>query len=290
MMYRSKEEITYEFFGIDPAVFYAGKFASPTPGNLLENPVDRFHFDNDRAKFLVENVIGKRVLDIGCGSAPYGNTIRANTNVDEIYGVDFDFASVEIAKSSYDSVSVFDLGSKLPFEDEFFDCVFSMDVWGYIEFKSKDHLLREIHRVTRKGGRTVHGIECGVIDYFSADPSNPDCPIKKYVLVDGHVGVESAGDLMDRWSKYFCDVSIRNSFVWPLRPFGPIRYMDMPAELKRTFDDFSKEQIYSIQLVLGYLNGVFQDYLLKVDSNFLFPAEEHPFRKHSGFVYLVGSK
>jgi hypothetical protein len=46
----------------------------------------------------------------------------------------------------------------------------------------------------------------------------------------------------------------------------------------------------SIQIVLGYLNGVFQDHLLKVDPTFLFPAEEHPFRKHSGFVYLVGSK
>ena len=150
---QNKDLITYSYFGIDPASFYAGKFAGwPNAPDYLATPKNRFDIEYDRARFLVSNISGDRVLDIGCGSAPYGNTIRGNTAVKEIYGIDLDPVCVEKAKVSYDFASVFDLNSKLPFEDDYFDCVFSMDVFGHIEFKYKDHLLREIYRVTKRGG------------------------------------------------------------------------------------------------------------------------------------------
>jgi len=288
---QNKDLITYSYFGIDPASFYAGKFAGwPNAPDYLATPKNRFDIEYDRARFLVSNISGDRVIDIGCGSAPYGNTIRGNTAVKEIYGIDLDPVSVEKAKVSYDFASVFDLNSKLTFEDDYFDCVFSMDVFGHIEFKYKDHLLREIYRVTKRGGRSVHGIECGVIDYFSANPSDPNCPVTNYVKQEGHVGIEDSYDLKYRWGGVFSNVQIENAFVWPLKPFASIKNMSMPFELKVMFDSYSQEQVDAIQVVLGFLQNEFRTHLSKDMPELLFPNENHPFSKHSGFVYLIAEK
>ncbi|SCZ86506.1 class I SAM-dependent methyltransferase [Nitrosomonas mobilis] len=287
----SKEEITYKFFGIDPVEFYSGKFAGwPGAPDYLSIPKNRYDIEYDRARFLVSNIVGNCVLDIGCGSAPYGNTIRGNVPVKEIYGVDLDSVCVEHARASYDFVSIFDLNSKLPFADNFFDCVFSMDVFGHIEFRHKDHLLGEINRVTKRGGRQVHGIECGVIDYYSASPLNPGCPITNYVLQEGHVGIEDAFDLRSRWMRFFDDVVIENAFVWPLKPFASIKNISMPSELRGILASYDQAQIDAIQVVLGFLQGECREQIKKTDPELLFPDEDRPLTKHSGFVYLTATK
>src|SRR3546814_19260473 len=86
----SKYDITYQFCGINPADFYSAKFAIDPPCDLLASPVNKFHIDCDLARFLVDNINGARVLDVGCGSAPFGKTIRSHANVREIYGIDLD--------------------------------------------------------------------------------------------------------------------------------------------------------------------------------------------------------
>lgn len=287
----AKEEITYEFFGIDPVEFYSGKFAGcPGAPDYLSIPKNHFDIEYDRARFLVSNIAGERVLDIGCGSAPYGNTIRGNTSVKEIYGVDLDPVCVDYARVSYDFASVFDLNSSLPFEDNCFDCVFSMDVFGHIEFKHKNNLLREISRVTKSGGRQVHGIECGVIDYFSAKPLDSSCPITKYVFQEGHVGIEDALDLRARWMNFFDNVVIENAFVWPLKPFASIRNMPMPADLRVMLDSYDQAQIDAVQVVLGFLQGEYREYIKNTEPALLFPDEGRLFSKHCGFVYLTATK
>ncbi len=290
-MKKSKEEITYEFFGIDPTKFYSGKFAgwSSAP-DYLATPKNQFDIEYDRARFLVSNIAGDRILDIGCGSAPYGNTIRRNTSVKEIYGVDLDTVCVDRARVSYDFASVFDLNSGLPFEDDYFDCVFSMDVFGHIEFRYKDHLLNEIYRVTKKGGLSVHGVECGVIDYLSANPLDSDCSIKNYVWQEGHVGIEDSSDLYCRWNKLFSNVVIENAFIWPLKPLASIKTMSMSAELRDILASYDQEQVDAIQVVLGFLQGEFRKYIRKIEPELLFPDEKRPFSKHCGFVYLTATK
>ncbi|MGB3068607.1 MAG: class I SAM-dependent methyltransferase [Ottowia sp.] len=290
-MIESKENITYEFFGINPSQFYSGKFSgwACAPDYLID-PKKRFDIEYDRAKFLVKNISGRRILDIGCGSAPYGNTIRNNTNAKEIFGVDLDPECVENAKKSYDFASVFDLNEKLPFEDAYFDCVFSMDVFGHIEFKHKNHLLNEIYRVTKRGGNSVHGIECGIIDYRAANPNDPKCAITHYVWQEGHVGIEDAHELHSRWSQFFSNVNIENAFIWPLKPFASIKNMRMPAELSEILASYSQEQIDAVQVVLGFLQGEYRKHIKKNDPGLLLPNEDHPFSKHSGFVYLTAEK
>lgn len=285
-----KVDITYQFFGINPADFYSAKFAIDPPGDLLSSPVNKFHIDCDRARFLVDNIGGARVLDVGCGSAPFGKTIRSHTNAREFYGIDLDPACIEMARQSYDHCSVFDLSKGLPFDDEYFDCVFSMDVFGHIEFRHKNHLISEICRVTKRGGLSVHGIESGIINYELARPWESECQITKYVWQDGHVGVESATELRMRWTRFFSEVKIENAFVYPLLPFMAIKHMPMPDDLLDVFEKFSQEQIYAAQLVIGFLQRKLRSQVQRVDSTMLFPDDENPFSKHCGFVYLIATK
>lgn len=284
------ENITYEFFGINPAEFYAGKFALNLPGDLLASPINKFHIDCERARFLVDNVVGNRVLDIGCGSAPFGRTLRAHADVRKIYGIDLDPICIDLAKKSYDFCTVFDLNSRLPFDNEYFDCVFSMDVLGHIEFRYKDHLLSEIFRVTKKGGRSVHGIECGIIDYQQAKPWDKECAITNYVLRDGHVGVESSSEIKSRWERFFSPVIVHNAFVWPFLPFMAIKHMSMPKELMELFDSYKQDQIDAVQVVLGFLHNQLRAHINNIDPTMLFPNEESAFSKHCGFVYLIAVK
>ena len=53
---QNKDLITYSYFGIDPASFYAGKFAGwPNAPDYLATPKNRFDIEYDRARFLVSN-------------------------------------------------------------------------------------------------------------------------------------------------------------------------------------------------------------------------------------------
>ncbi len=129
-----------------------------------------------------------------------------------------------------------------------------------------------------------------MIDYFSANPLDPSCPITNYVLQEGHVGIESASDLLDRWMNFFDAVVIENAFVWPLKPFASIRNMSMPSELKGLFAAYNQDQIDAIQVVLGFLQGEYRDYIKKNEPALLFPDEGRPFSKHCGFVYLTATR
>ncbi len=201
---RSKDEITYATFGIDPAEFYATKFHFP--GRLDPAAVGgafRRTINFQKVDFLLEELRsagagtepGLRVLDLGCGSGIYGAWVRHEFPRVSLHGLDMSEACVGTALGNgYDVVKAADFLAGLPYPDGYFDFVFTMDVFGHIEFRHKDRVIAEIARVTRPGGAGFHGIEAGEIDYFAADPLNPGDPIRKYVHVDGHVGVETLED------------------------------------------------------------------------------------------------
>ncbi|MDQ2946769.1 MAG: hypothetical protein M3Y27_12620 [Acidobacteriota bacterium] len=73
----------------------------------------------------------------------------------------------------------------------------------------------------RPGGKSVHVIESGELDYASIDRSNPDEPLLRYVRLEGHVGIEPPDRLKLRWEQYFSAVSAENAFVFPFAPPRP---------------------------------------------------------------------
>jgi SAM-dependent methyltransferase len=285
---RSFDHITYATFGIDPARFYAGKFAGgPGTVDYLGIPQNCFNIEYGRARFLARHVQGPRVLDIGCGSAPFAQTLRCNTDARELFGVDLDPACVGTASQVYDQAAVFDISERLPFPNGYFDTVFSCDVFGHIEFRHKDRVISEIRRVTKPGGRSVHVIESAPLDYDQITDS-PDDPIRQYVLAEGHVGIESAESLIARWSRFFISVEVENAMLYPFSTIvGYLADRHTPEELKAIMSSFDQRERDAAQIALGYVCDRMIEWFRQADPQLLVPAEANPIRRASGLVNLI---
>jgi len=88
-----------------------------------------------------------RVLDIGCGDGRFLDLVPAKHK----FGVDVSSVGVELAKKKGIDAHVVDVEhDKLPFESNFFDMVFCMEVLEHVFDISL--LLSEIKRVLKPGG------------------------------------------------------------------------------------------------------------------------------------------
>jgi len=92
------------------------------------------------------------ILDVGCGVGFYANYLKRRYKRADVYGVDISKTALAKGKKLYKDIKFkrADAEVKLPFKDKKFDLVVSgnhiehlVDVDGY---------LRELNRVTRKGG------------------------------------------------------------------------------------------------------------------------------------------
>lgn len=119
---------------------------------LLEfNPDIRF------PSFLIRNGLYKavvrhagklngRLMDLGCGSKPYKSLFQ----VDEYIGVDY---NSEGHPHDNEQIDVFYDGKTLPFPAEYFDSVFSTEVFEHVF--NLEEILTEVHRVMKKGGKIL---------------------------------------------------------------------------------------------------------------------------------------
>lgn len=82
-----------------------------------------------------------RMMDFGCGSKPYLSLF----NTEEYIGVDF---QGEGHSHDQEQIDVFYDGVTLPFPDEYFDSVFSTEVFEHVF--NLEHMVKEIHRVMKK--------------------------------------------------------------------------------------------------------------------------------------------
>lgn len=106
------------------------------------------------------------VLDFGCGDGNSSVFIRKHFPNANVFGTDVSEASVKIAQEKKITNALFKAydGSKLPFEDDHFDVVFTSMVFHHIEHKLHEGILAEIKRVLKKGGRFYN---------FEHNPNNP---------------------------------------------------------------------------------------------------------------------
>ena len=88
-----------------------------------------------------------RLLDLGCGKMPYKNYILRNSEVDQYTGLDIEGAL------KYDSRIKPDFtwdGRHIPFEADFFDCIFATEVLEHCP--EPETVLKEALRVLKPGG------------------------------------------------------------------------------------------------------------------------------------------
>lgn len=84
-----------------------------------------------------------RLMDFGCGQKPYKNLFSA----DEYIGVDFENPG---HSHGNEAIDVFYDGKTLPFHNEFFDSIFSSEVFEHIF--NLEEILKELNRVLKTNG------------------------------------------------------------------------------------------------------------------------------------------
>jgi cyclopropane fatty-acyl-phospholipid synthase-like methyltransferase len=167
--------------------------------------LDRFDIRFARTMWVFDNVRAhSEVLELGCGAGMLALLKRKGVT---LTGVDLSSeCAIAARRNGYDATFSSRLSS-LPFAEASFDYVVSLDVLGHIEMEEKDAVLAEVKRVLRPGGVTMHGIECTdhsarkTYDEMSAEE------LRRFIEVDGHVGLEEEQEQALRFQKFFSHVA-----------------------------------------------------------------------------------
>lgn len=129
-----------------------------------------------------------KILDFGCGE---GHLVKAFRNLGyDAYGIDV--IDCEILDDEHFHKIGFD-PYVIPFDDAFFDVVISTSVFEHV--LNTEESLREIHRVLKVGGVTIHSL-----------PS-------RYRIIEPHIKVPFAGLIQGKgWLKLWALLGVRNEF------------------------------------------------------------------------------
>ena len=199
----TKDQGLYAFAGIDDlAEFYRLRYAS---GEILAadyfDAVNRFDIRWSRTMWIYDNVRrGSAVLDVGCGAGVLALLKRKEVT---LTGADISSDCAAVARSNgYDETHTANLAN-LPFADHSFDYVVSLDVMGHVEFDQKDAVLAEIKRVLKPDGVTLHGVECMNRVQQKDYPEMSEEELRRFISVDGHVGMEDESANAARFGRLF---------------------------------------------------------------------------------------
>lgn len=190
----------------DLSEFYRTKFVSD---EVLDaryfRALDRFDMRFARTMWVYDNVrAGSAVLDLGCGAGMLALLKRKGVT---LAGLDLsEECALAARRNGYDLTCAARLTS-LPFGDDSFDYVVSLDVLGHVEFKDKDTVLSEVARVLRPGGVTLHGIECTDRRAQKSYEEMSEEELRHFVAVDGHVGLEEEQEHAARFRRFFPEVA-----------------------------------------------------------------------------------
>ena len=190
----------------DLSEFYRTKFVSD---EVLDaryfRALDRFDMRFARTMWVYDNVrAGSVVLDLGCGAGMLALLKRKGVT---LAGLDLsEECALAARRNGYDLTCAAEL-TRLPFPDDTFDYVVSLDVLGHVEFKDKDAVLSEVARVLRRGGVTLHGIESTDRRAQKSYEEMSEEELRRFVAVDGHVGLEEEQEHAARFRRFFREVA-----------------------------------------------------------------------------------
>src|ERR1043165_9445885 len=186
----------------DVAEFYRDKFVSNAVlDHRYFKALDRFDLRFARTMWVYDNVrANSTLLDLGCGAGMLALLKRKGV---ALTGLDLSDECVAAARrNGYDETVRGELHA-LPFENESFDYVVSLDVIGHIPAEQKDAVLAEIKRVLRPGGVTMHGIECTERAARRGYEEMSGEELRRFIAIDGHVGLEEEEEHAARFRRFF---------------------------------------------------------------------------------------
>lgn len=105
---------------------------------------------------LLKKKSGKRILDVGSGSGRH--IVYLAKKGFDVYGIDISKTGIELTKDWLRQeglsakLAIHDITKKLPFKNDFFDGVISLQVIHHARFPTIGKIIKEIERVLRRGG------------------------------------------------------------------------------------------------------------------------------------------
>lgn len=101
--------------------------------------------------FLKDNY---KVLDIGCATGIFFNTLRKQNNRLELFGIDESGEMISLAKKKFENIEfIVGQAEKLPFENNYFNIIVILGSFHY--FQNQGAALQECNRVLKNGGHLV---------------------------------------------------------------------------------------------------------------------------------------
>ena len=272
-MSSSKDDL-YERAGIDLAEFYLTKFVSD---EVLDaryfKTLDRFDMRFARTMWVYDNVrAGSSVLDLGCGAGMLALLKRKQVS---LTGVDLSpECALAARRNGYDTTLTSNL-SRLPFADATFDYVVSLDVLGHIGFEEKDAVLSEIKRVLRKGGVTMHGIECTDRSTQKGYEEMTADELRQFVEVDGHVGLEEEQEHGTRFLRFFQHVAWEPRYILCLTSEEFLKQADhYGLNFEKDFLEYlrglSFKERRAFDMAMGYVFGKVSDLHIRLPKSGLY--------------------
>jgi SAM-dependent methyltransferase len=258
----------------DLSEFYRTKFVSD---EVLDaryfRALDRFDMRFARTMWVYDNVrAGSSVLDLGCGAGMLAPLKRKGVT---LAGVDLSpVCALASRRNGYDFTCASAL-TRLPFADRSFDYVVSLDVLGHVGFEEKDAVLAEVRRVLRTGGVTMHGIEC--TDRLAQKPYEEmnEEELRRFVAVDGHVGLEEEREHAARFRRFFRHVAWEPRYALCLSSEEFIKQSDeygLPFE--RDFVEYlrglSHSERRAFDMAMGYVFGKVSDLNVRLPRSGLY--------------------
>lgn len=140
-------------------------------------------------ELLPSDCKGGKILDIGCGVYPF---FLINSNFSEKYGLDKSRPAVEKSYLEKHDINFLNVDveelDRLPFENDYFDVVSMLAVLEHIETRRLPWILKEIHRVLRRGGV-----------YILTTPVSWTDPPMRYIAKLGLFSMEEVNDHKDTY-------------------------------------------------------------------------------------------
>ncbi|HYY97864.1 MAG TPA: methyltransferase domain-containing protein [Pyrinomonadaceae bacterium] len=258
----------------DLSEFYRTKFVSD---EVLDaryfRALDRFDVRFARTMWVYDNVrAGSSVLDLGCGAGMLALLKRKGVT---LAGVDLSHeGALASRRNGYDFTCSAEL-TRLPFADDSFDYAVSLDVLGHVDFVEKDAVLSEVRRVLRPGGVTLHGIECTDRLARGSYEEMTEEELRRFVAVDGHVGLEEEHEHAERFRRFFAHVAWEPRYALCLSSEEFIKQRDeygLPFEpdFVEYLRGLSHSERRAFDMAMGYVFGKVSDLGLRLPRSGLY--------------------
>ncbi len=174
----------------------------------------------DEIDQIIKNtdVVGKSVLDIGCGCGGAAFHLIKKHGAKSVVGIDTEELVIKTAeelaiKNNLSNLAEFKRVNPGPlnFPDQSFDVIFSKEV--FLHILDKEELLKNVHRVLKPGGIVV------VSDWMRVDNNSPSKQMQEYINAEGldmHMcSLEKYEELLIKTN--FIDIEINDRNAWYLQ-------------------------------------------------------------------------